>query len=81
MKILIACEESATVRDAFRAAGHDAWSCDILPSRGNPRWHIQGDVIPRLGDGWDMSERSKTFPGLARAMVEQWGNLPAADAA
>lgn len=50
MKILIACEFSATVRDAFRARGHDAWSCDILPSDGNPRWHIQGDVLDLLSD-------------------------------
>lgn len=53
MKILIACEYSATVRDAFRAAGHDAWSCDMLPTEGDPRWHIQGDVLAHLGDGWD----------------------------
>lgn len=52
IRVLIACEYSATVRDAFRARGFDAWSCDILPTEGDPRWHIQGDVIPLLTDGW-----------------------------
>ncbi len=54
MRILIGCEYSATVRDAFRARGHDAWSCDILPTEGDPQWHIQGDLLAILGDGWDM---------------------------
>ena len=53
MKILIACEYSGTVRDAFAAKGHDAWSCDILPTetKGN---HFQGDVLEHLDKGWDM---------------------------
>lgn len=54
MKILIACEYSATVRDAFRALGHDAWSCDLRPSEGDPRWHIHGDAIAAAyGQPWD----------------------------
>jgi hypothetical protein len=44
-RVLVACEFSATVRDAFRARGFDAWSCDLLPTEGDPRWHIQGDAI------------------------------------
>lgn len=54
MKILIACEYSGTVRDAFAQLGHDAWSCDILPSDtiGN---HIQTNVLEVLNDGWDMA--------------------------
>jgi site-specific DNA-cytosine methylase len=48
VRVLIACEYSATVRDAFRARGHDAWSCDLLPTEGDPRWHIQGDVLAML---------------------------------
>lgn len=44
MRVLVACEYSATVRDAFRARGADAWSCDLLPTEGDPRWHIQGDA-------------------------------------
>jgi hypothetical protein len=53
MKILIACEYSGTVRDAFLAKGHDAVSCDILPTE-SPGPHIQGDVLEVLNDGWDM---------------------------
>ena len=55
MKILIACEESQTVCKAFRAKGHEAYSCDILPSSGgHPEWHIQDDVLKHLNEGWDM---------------------------
>ena len=54
MKILVACEYSGRVRDAFRAKGHDAWSCDLLPCDADPRWHIQGDVLPLLMQGWDL---------------------------
>ena len=53
ISVLVACEFSATVRDAFHARGHDAWSCDLLPTEGDPRWHIQGDLAERL-DGWDL---------------------------
>jgi site-specific DNA-cytosine methylase len=53
MKILIACEYSGTVRDAFRALGHDAVSCDLLPTeREGP--HYQGDVFDIIGNGWDL---------------------------
>ena len=54
MRVLVACEYSATVRDAFRARGFDAWSCDLLPTEGDAQWHIQGDAMPLLGDGWDL---------------------------
>lgn len=54
MRVLVACEFSGVVRDAFRALGHDAWSCDLLPSESSPQWHIKGDVLDHLGDGWDM---------------------------
>jgi len=53
MKILIACEFSGIVRDAFKKRGHDAWSCDLLPTE-RPGQHIQGDVLEILNDGWDM---------------------------
>lgn len=53
MKVLVACEFSGTVRDAFAALGHDAWSCDLLPSE-TPGNHILGDVKPHLDTGWDM---------------------------
>jgi hypothetical protein len=54
MKILIACEYSGIVRDAFRKKGHDAWSCDILPCDGDPKYHYQCDIFEVLDKGWDM---------------------------
>lgn len=49
MKVLVACEESQEVCKAFRAKGHEAYSCDIIPcSGGHPEWHIQGDVLAVL---------------------------------
>ena len=56
MKILIACEESQAVCKAFRAKGHEAYSCDILPcSGGHPEWHIQGDALIEAYSGkYDM---------------------------
>lgn len=52
--ILIACEFSGTVRDAFTARGYDAWSCDLLPDERGSNRHIRGDVRDVLNDGWDM---------------------------
>ena len=54
MKVLVACEFSGIVRDAFRKLGHDAWSCDILPTEADSQWHIQDDVLKHLEDGWDL---------------------------
>jgi len=53
MRVLVACEYSGTVRDAFAIAGHDAWSCDLLGS-DKPGKHIKGDVLQILNEGWDM---------------------------
>lgn len=59
MKILVACEYSGVVRDAFIKLGHDVMSCDLLPTDapGPDRW----------------KERSKTFSGIGEAMANQWG--------
>jgi site-specific DNA-cytosine methylase len=54
MKVLIACECSGAVRDAFIAKGHDAWSCDILPCEGDPEKHLNCDVFTVLEKGWDL---------------------------
>ena len=54
MKVLVACEYSGTVRDAFRRLGHDAWSCDLLPTDADPTYHYQGDVLEILENGWDL---------------------------
>ena len=53
MRVLIACEFSGVVRDAFAARGHDAWSCDLLPTE-LPGNHHQGDVLDVIGEGWDL---------------------------
>ena len=53
MKVLIACEFSGTVRDAFLRRGHDAMSCDLLPT-DKPGPHYQGNVMDVIGDGWDL---------------------------
>lgn len=53
-RVLIACEFSGTVRRAFAARGHDAWSCDLLPAEDRSNRHIVGDARDILGDGWDL---------------------------
>ena len=53
MRVLIACEYSGAVRDAFRARGHDAMSCDLLPTEVDGP-HYQGDVFDVIEDGWDL---------------------------
>jgi hypothetical protein len=54
MKILVACEFSGTVRNAFNKLGHDAWSCDLLASDDNSEKHLQCDVLTILDQGWDL---------------------------
>lgn len=82
MKVLVACEFSGIVRDAFRAQGHDAWSCDLLPCEGDPAWHIQGDVLAVLGDGWDLMVAHPPCTYLANSGARwlfekpgRWGQL------
>lgn len=55
MKVLVGCEESQVVCGAFRAAGHESYSCDLIPTRGNPDWHHQRDVIEVMQSArWDL---------------------------
>jgi hypothetical protein len=54
MRVLVACECSGIVREAFRKRGHDAWSCDIKPAEDISEYHIQADVLTVLDQGWDM---------------------------
>jgi hypothetical protein len=55
MKILVACEESQAITKEFRALGHEAYSCDILPcTGGHPEWHLEGDVFGFIDQGWDL---------------------------
>ena len=54
MRVLVACEFSGVVRRAFRALGHDAWSCDLLPADDDSPYHYQCDVLSILDEGWDL---------------------------
>lgn len=54
MKVLVACEFSGVVREAFRKRGHDAWSCDLQPSLDSSKYHIQDDVTKHLDTDWDL---------------------------
>jgi site-specific DNA-cytosine methylase len=54
MRVLVACEFSGVVREAFRKCGADAWSCDLLPSEKPSRYHIQDNVLNQLVFNWDL---------------------------
>ena len=54
LKVLVGCETSGVVREAFRALGHEAYSCDILDSVSPSDWHIKGDVLEVMQDNWDL---------------------------
>lgn len=73
MKIIVACEFSGIVRDAFRARGHDAWSCDLLPTEKEGP-HIQGDVLEILDDGWDLMIAHPPCTYLSYAGTRHWNN-------
>ena len=69
VKVLVACEESQTVCKAFRARGHEAYSCDIqLPSGGHPEWHILGDVLPILNGRCEFV----TMDGKEHRIDDKW---------
>src|SRR6266436_3268580 len=75
MRVLIACEFSGIVRDAFAARGHDAWSCDVLPSERNGK-HILGDVLEHLGEGWDLMVACPPCTYLTNAGVRHLHSTP-----
>jgi site-specific DNA-cytosine methylase len=54
MRVLVACEFSQVVAQAFRDRGHEAFSCDLLPTEGNPEWHLQCHVEAVIGVVWDL---------------------------
>lgn len=88
-RILVACEFSGTVRDAFLARGYDAWSCDLLPDENRSNRHITGDARDYLNDGWDMlivahppctrlcnsGVRWLSTPPPGRTKAEMWAEL------
>ena len=73
LHVLVACEFSGTVRDAFAAKGHDVWSCDILPTE-IPGNHIQEDVLKILNNSWDLMIAFPPCTHLA-VSVARWFKL------
>jgi hypothetical protein len=73
MKVLIACEFSGIVREAFKARGHDAWSCDLLPTE-IPGNHIQDDVLKHLNDGWDLMIAFPPCTYISYVGTRHWNN-------
>jgi len=73
MRVLVACEFSGIVREAFKAKGHDAWSCDLLPTE-IPGQHIQGDVLSILNDGWDLMIAHPPCTYLSYAGIRWWND-------
>lgn len=73
MKVLIACEFSGIVRDAFSALGHVAWSCDLLPSE-RPGKHWRGDVREIICEGWDLIIAHPPCTYLAASGARWWKN-------
>lgn len=73
MKVLVACEYSGRVRDAFTALGHDATSCDILPTESEGK-HYQGDVMDIINDGWDLMVAHPPCTYLSYAGTRHWNN-------
>jgi len=71
MRVLVACEFSGTVRDAFIQRGHDAVSRDLLPSE-QPGPHIQGNVLDHLSDGWDLMIAHPPCTHLCKAGNRWW---------
>lgn len=72
MRVLVACEFSAVVRDAFLARGHDAWSCDIEPTEGDPQRHFQGDVMKILESAWDLMVAFPPCTYLTKSNAWRW---------
>jgi len=89
IRVLVACEYSGTVRNAFLARGYDAWSCDLLASEDRSNRHIQGDVRDILNDGWDLlmvahppctrlcnsGVRWLSAPPPGRTLADMWAEL------
>jgi len=89
MRVLVACEFSGTVRNAFLDRGHDAWSCDLLPSEDRSNRHIRGDAREILDDGWGLlivahppctrlcnsGVRWLSAPPHGRTLEEMWREL------
>lgn len=73
MKVLIACEYSGIVRDAFIAKGHEAMSCDLLPTE-RPGAHYQGNVMDIINNGWDLMIAHPPCTYLSYVGTRHWNN-------
>jgi hypothetical protein len=75
VRVLVACEHSARLRDAFRAHGHDAWSADLKATDGDPSWHYQRDVLRLLDRGWDLMVAFPPCTYLTKANAPRWAEI------
>lgn len=76
MRVLVACEYSGRVREAFRRRGFDAWSCDLLPSEDESQHHIQGDCLEAVMEGWDLMVCHPPCTYLATSGLHWNGRIP-----
>jgi site-specific DNA-cytosine methylase len=74
MRVLVACEFSGIVRDAFLERGHDAWSCDLLPTERERERHYQGDVMDIINDGWDLMIAHPPCTYISYAGTQCWND-------
>jgi hypothetical protein len=74
MKVLVACESSGIVREAFKKKGHDAWSCDLLPTEIEGQ-HIIGDALPLLEQHWDLIIAHPPCTYLTNADSNRWAAM------
>jgi len=83
VRVLVACEFSGTVRDAFRARGHDAWSCDLLDAEPASEFHLKGDVAYWLGAAgpWDLMVAHPPYTFLAVSGARWWAQRQVQQAA
>lgn len=80
MRVLVACEYSGRVREAFRKRGHDAWSCDLLPSEDGSPFHYQGDVgrvLHEIGGEWGRFDLMIAHPPCTDLAVSGARHFPA----
>ena len=76
LRVLCGCEASGVVRRAFRALGHEAWSCDLLPAEDNSPFHLQCDVLTLLDEGWDLGVFFPDCTYLTNSAEWAYGNGP-----
>lgn len=79
MKVLVACEHTGVVRDAFARHGHDAWSCDLLDTE-SPGQHYTGDVMDIIDDGWDLMVAHPPCTYLCSSGLHWNGRVPGREA-